>query len=97
MGLVTKYSPEKGDLEDYRLLTDILVSFASTVVSIDVQFCKIPLHPFCNIIFTHLILEHTLLDILVVLSSVLSCSCLHLKKSIKCLVMLILCNYSVVT
>ncbi|XP_066851548.1 polyribonucleotide nucleotidyltransferase 1, mitochondrial [Anser cygnoides] len=24
VGLVTKYSPEKGDLEDYRLLTDIL-------------------------------------------------------------------------
>uniref|UniRef100_A0A8B9IBZ5 Polyribonucleotide nucleotidyltransferase 1, mitochondrial n=1 Tax=Anser brachyrhynchus TaxID=132585 RepID=A0A8B9IBZ5_9AVES len=31
VGLVTKYSPEKGDLEDYRLLTDILVSFGSTV------------------------------------------------------------------
>lgn len=56
MGLVTKYSPEKGDLEDYRLLTDILVSFGSTVVSIDVQFCKIRLHPFCNVIFTQLIL-----------------------------------------
>uniref|UniRef100_A0A8B9CTU4 polyribonucleotide nucleotidyltransferase n=1 Tax=Anser brachyrhynchus TaxID=132585 RepID=A0A8B9CTU4_9AVES len=46
VGLVTKYSPEKGDLEDYRLLTDILVSFGSTVVTTDVQFCKIPLHPF---------------------------------------------------
>lgn len=33
VGLVTKYNPEGGDLEDYRLLTDILVSVAGTVVS----------------------------------------------------------------
>lgn len=35
VGLVTKYGPEGGDLEDYRLLTDILVSVAGTVVSVD--------------------------------------------------------------
>lgn len=30
IGLVTKCSVEKGDIEDYRLLTDILVSVSST-------------------------------------------------------------------
>lgn len=30
IGLITKYSLEKGDIEDYRLLTDILVSGSGT-------------------------------------------------------------------
>lgn len=31
IGLITKCSVEKGDIEDYRLLTDILVSVSGTV------------------------------------------------------------------
>lgn len=31
IGLITKCDLEKGDIEDYRLLTDILVSISSIV------------------------------------------------------------------
>lgn len=49
VGLITKCSLEKGDIEDYRLLTDILVSVSSTVVFIAAQFFKMSsMALFCN-------------------------------------------------
>jgi len=43
IGLITKCSLEKGDIEDYRLLTDILVSVSSIVVLLN--SVKHPLWP----------------------------------------------------
>lgn len=49
IGLITKCSLEKGDIEDYRLLTDILVSGSGAAGFIAARFSKTPaVATFCS-------------------------------------------------